>query len=488
MTSQNTQRYQPYNQNQYRQTDGQWDSSATAPQNPPTVPARGIKRFTTNEVTRPYEESHWMAPPDLPHQMDNNIQHDCNMRLRSQNNMNVTTTATTTTTTGDCSNFRNNQIGNNDHDVNVNCVQSPLKTGSKATPWFHGKISRDDAEYLLVQSKKTDGLFLIRESTNFPGDYTLCVCFQEKVEHYRVKRQQGKITIDDEEFFSNLQELIEHYKKDADGLCTKLVKPLINDLCIIPEHELQIKEPIGKGEFCEVKLGYWKKNKVAVKVLNDSSEAEAILMKSLHHENLVNLLGIVRRKDQIYLITEFMSKGSLVDYLRSRGRQHVTKKDQINFAFDTSSGMEYLEKMHVVHRDLAARNVLIAENGRAKVSDFGLARRDNTAASESAKLPIKWTAPEALKQNKFSNKSDMWSFGILLWEIYSFGRVPYPRIPLADVVKHVEKGYKMESPEGCPSEVYDIMRQAWDLDPEKRPYFRDVKNKLHQLMTKHIET
>lgn len=119
----------------------------------------------------------------------------------------------------------------------------------------------------------------------------------------------------------------------------------------------------------------------------------------MHHENLVNLLGIVRKKDQIYLVTEYMSKGSLVDYLRSRGRQHVTKKDQINFAFDTSSGMEYLEKMHVVHRDLAARNVLIAENGRAKVSDFGLARNEKNATSESAKLPIKWTAPEALKQN-----------------------------------------------------------------------------------------
>ena len=161
----------------------------------------------------------------------------------------------------------------------------------------------------------------------------------------------------------------------------------------------QICEPIGKGEFCEVMLGKWKKNKVAVKVLKDSSEAEAILMKSLHHENLVNLLGIVRKKDQIYLVTEYMSKGSLVDYLRSRGRLHVTKKDQINFAYDTSSGMEYLEKMHVVHRDLAARNVLIAENGVAKVSDFGLARKEMNPTSESAKLPIKWTAPEALKRN-----------------------------------------------------------------------------------------
>ncbi|XP_057655445.1 tyrosine-protein kinase CSK [Diorhabda carinulata] len=487
MTSQNsTQRYQPYIFDQFRQSDGQWESSSAT--NPPTVPARGVKRITPSELSHVYEETSWMAPQTLS-QMDNNVVHQCNLLMR-QNNMNASP--------ADEVNFRN-QIGINEHDVNVNNVQSPLRSSSKYSfsSWYHGKISRDEAENLL--RPRSDGLFLIRESTNFPGDYTLCVCFQSKVEHYRVKSNSGRLTIDDEEFFDSLEELIEHYKKDADGLCTKLVKTLPkesevlysntkmsivkegDDLFVIPEPELTICESIGKGEFCEVMLGKWKNNKVAVKVLKDSSEAEAILMKSLHHENLVNLLGIVRKKDQIYLVTEYMSKGSLVDYLRSRGRQHVTKKDQINFAFDTSSGMEYLEMMHVVHRDLAARNVLIAENGRAKVSDFGLARNEKNATSESAKLPIKWTAPEALKQNKFSNKSDMWSFGILLWEIYSFGRVPYPRIPLADVVKHVEKGYKMEAPEGCPPEVYEIMRQAWDLNPDKRPYFHEVKAKLGHL-------
>lgn len=174
--------------------------------------------------------------------------------------------------------------------------------------------------------------------------------------------------------------------------------------CLIPEQELQIREPLGKGEFGEVLLGMWKDRRVAVKMLKDSSEAaqkflaEAKLMKSLHHENLVNLLGVVINNKHIYLVTEYMSKGSLVDYLRSRGRLHVTKKDQINFAYDTSSGMEFLEQKKVIHRDLAARNVLIAENGVAKVSDFGLARGEKFA-TETAKLPIKWTAPEALKHN-----------------------------------------------------------------------------------------
>ncbi|XP_077298311.1 tyrosine-protein kinase CSK-like [Arctopsyche grandis] len=450
-------------------------------------------------------------------------------------------------------------------------------------PWHHGKITRDRAEQLL--QPRTDGLFLVRESTNFPGDQTLCVCFQNRVEHYRIKcAPNSTLTIDDEEFFDTLPQLIDHYLQDADGLCTQLVKSLpkqpplppanlmnstsiqsqiniaqqttnvaqmlqqknlqsqtaqqcqiqlqalqqsqvhqqpahppqlsqpqgqsnqpnqimpndhnsassflapqafVDNGWVISERDLEIRENIGKGEFGDVMLGILNGQRVAVKMLKDSEAAnkflaEASLMTSLKHDNLVRLLGLVFNKQHICLVTEYMSKGSLVDYLRSRGRLHVTKRDQIMFAFDTCSGMEYLETRRVVHRDLAARNVLVSDTRRAKVADFGLAREEG-GPDAAAKLPIKWTAPEALKHNKFSNKSDMWSFGILLWEIYSFGRVPYPRIPLADVVKHVEKGYKMEAPEGCPPELYDLMRQAWDLNPDTRPTFSQAKSKLAQL-------
>ncbi|XP_031780509.1 tyrosine-protein kinase CSK isoform X2 [Nasonia vitripennis] len=398
------------------------------------------------------------------------------------------------------SNFNSNVnsnlvLGNNTrHEVKLN-----------AMPWFHGKISRETAERLL--RPREDGLFLVRESTNFPGDYTLCVCYQGKVQHYRVKYKNNQLTIDDEEFFENLALLVEHYEQDADGLCTQLTKSLPKqgkqDFCVDPKafveagwviqpHELELRECIGKGEFGDVLLGVYRGERVAVKMLKDNSEAaqrflaEASLMTSLIHDNLVKLLGLVFSNPHMYLVTEYMSKGSLVDYLRSRGRLHVSKKDQINFAYDTCAGMAYLESRHVVHRDLAARNVLVAEDNSAKVSDFGLARDENFSL-DGGKLPIKWTAPEALKQNKFSNKSDMWSFGILLWEIYSFGRVPYPRIPLVDVVKCVEKGYKMEPPDGCPAEVYDIMRKAWDLQPEKRPNFHDVKIKLGQLKIEYTQ-
>ncbi|XKL62598.1 hypothetical protein PGB90_002431 [Kerria lacca] len=382
----------------------------------------------------------------------------------------------------------------------MNSLQRKAQVKLNTMPWFHGKISREQAELLL--NPKENGLFLVRESTNYPGDYTLCVCYQGKVEHYRVKYKDNQLTIDDEEIFENLSQLVEHYQNDADGLCTQLTKCLPKkgkqDFCVdtkafidagwvIQEHELKLNECIGKGEFGDVLLGTLRNEKVAVKILKNCSEAaqkfltEASLMTSLRHENLVQLLGLVfDSKHCILLITEYMSKGSLVDYLRSRGRLHVTKKDQINFAVDTCSGMEYLESRKVVHRDLAARNVLISEEGVAKVADFGLAREENYNV-DCGKLPIKWTAPEALRQGIFSNKSDMWSFGVLLWEIYSFGRVPYPRIPLADVVKHVEKGYKMEAPEGCPPEIYEIMRQAWNLQPEKRPSFKEVKAELKRI-------
>nr|CAD7459433.1 unnamed protein product [Timema tahoe] len=379
-------------------------------------------------------------------------------------------------------NNTNNIMDNNK--LSPTFAQRRAEVKLNAMPWFHGKISRDQAEQLL--SPKEDGLFLVRESTNFPGDYTLCVCYQGKVEHYRVKYKDHQLTIDDEEFFENLAQLVEyhrthvivfpvqHYEQDADGLCTQLVKSLPKkgkqDFCVdtkafekagwvIPENELELRESIGKGEFGDVMLGILRGEKVAVKMLKDTSEAaqkflaEATLMTSLTHTNLVQLLGLVfnSKKKHLYLVTEYMSKGSLVDYLRSRGRLHVTKKDQINFAFDTCSGMEYLESRKVVHRDLAARNVLISEEGVAKVSDFGLAREESFTL-EAGKLPIKWTAPEALKHG-----------------------------PLADVVKHVEKGYKMEAPEGCPSEVYEMMRQAWDLQPDRRPSFHDLKGKLEQL-------
>lgn len=416
-------------------------------------------------------------------------------------------TLTIVTPTRDPNWYKAKNSGDRQGLIPANYVERPTERRAavklNAMPWFHGKIAREKAECLL--SPREDGLFLVRESTNFPGDYTLCVCYQGKVEHYRVIFKDNRVTIDEEGFFENLTKLVEHYLKDADGLCTQLHRSVpkrgkqdfsidYSDFeaagWVIKKDDLQLGEPIGKGEFGDVRLATLRDHeKVAVKTLKDNTRsvqqflAEASVMTSLRHPNLVQLIGVVFDEGVIYQVMEYMVKGSLLEYLRSRGRLHVTKLDQIKFACDTCAGMAYLESKKLVHRDLAARNVLISDSDSAKISDFGLAREERFN-QEGGKFPIKWTAPEALKDSKlFSNKSDMWSFGVLLWEIYSFGRVPYPRIPLTDVVRYVGTGYRMEAPEWCPPEVYQIMREAWLKDSDARPTFGAVETRLKQLKT-----
>uniref|UniRef100_A0A8C7XEJ1 Tyrosine-protein kinase n=1 Tax=Oryzias sinensis TaxID=183150 RepID=A0A8C7XEJ1_9TELE len=360
-------------------------------------------------------------------------------------------------------------------------------------------ITRDQAERLL--NPPETGLFLVRESTNFPGDYTLCVSCDGKVEHYRIIYHNGKLTIDEEVYFENLMQLMEHYTKDADGLCTKLIKPKLEEGTVAAQDEfsrsgwsmnrkdLKLQQVIGKGEFGDVMVGDYRGTKVAVKCIkNDATAqafiAEASVMTQMRHNNLVQLLGvIVEENGSLYIVTEYMAKGCLVDYLRSRGRTVLGGEALLKFAIDVCEAMAYLETNNFVHRDLAARNVLVSDDNIAKVSDFGLTK-EASSTQDTAKLPVKWTAPEALREKNFSTKSDVWSYGILLWEIYSFGRVPYPRIALKDVVPRVEKGYKMDCPDGCPEVVYNIMKQCWNLDPGARPSFQMLKEWLHHISHK----
>eukprot|EP00075_Anas_platyrhynchos_P032705 XP_027321958.1 tyrosine-protein kinase CSK [Anas platyrhynchos] len=376
-----------------------------------------------------------------------------------------------------------------------------VKAGIKLSlmPWFHGKITREQAERLLYPPET--GLFLVRESTNYPGDYTLCVSCEGKVEHYRIIYSSSKLSIDEEVYFENLMQLVEHYTTDADGLCTRLIKPKVMEGTVAAQDEfsrsgwalnmkdLKLLQIIGKGEFGDVMLGDYRGNKVAVKCIKNDATAQAFLaeasvMTQLRHSNLVQLLGvIVEEKSGLYIVTEYMAKGRGESGLF--GATSLLLTPSPGPARDVCEAMEYLEANNFVHRDLAARNVLVSEDNIAKVSDFGLTK-EASSTQDTGKLPVKWTAPEALREKKFSTKSDVWSFGILLWEIYSFGRVPYPRIPLKDVVPRVEKGYKMDAPDGCPAIVYEVMKKCWTLDPGHRPSFHQLREQLVHIKEKEL--
>ncbi|XP_007115626.1 tyrosine-protein kinase ABL1 isoform X3 [Physeter macrocephalus] len=204
---------------------------------------------------------------------------------------------------------------------------------------------------------------------------------------------------------------------------------------------------------------------------------EAAVMKEIKHPNLVQLLGVCTREPPFYIITEFMTYGNLLDYLRECNRQEVNAVVLLYMATQISSAMEYLEKKNFIHRDLAARNCLVGENHLVKVADFGLSRLmtgDTYTAHAGAKFPIKWTAPESLAYNKFSIKSDVWAFGVLLWEIATYGMSPYPGIDLSQVYELLEKDYRMERPEGCPEKVYELMRACWQWNPCDRPSFAEI--------------
>ncbi|XP_053772034.1 tyrosine-protein kinase ABL2 isoform X9 [Desmodus rotundus] len=363
--------------------------------------------------------------------------------------------------------------------------------------WYHGPVSRSAAEYLL--SSLINGSFLVRESESSPGQLSISLRYEGRVYHYRINTTtDGKVYVTTESRFSTLAELVHHHSTVADGLVTTLHYPApkcnkptvygvspIHDKWEMERTDITMKHKLGGGQYGEVYVGVWKKYSltVAVKTLKeDTMEVEeflkeAAVMKEIKHPNLVQLLGVCTLEPPFYIVTEYMPYGNLLDYLRECNREEVTAVVLLYMATQISSAMEYLEKKNFIHRDLAARNCLVGENHVVKVADFGLSRLmtgDTYTAHAGAKFPIKWTAPESLAYNTFSIKSDVWAFGVLLWEIATYGMSPYPGIDLSQVYDLLEKGYRMEQPEGCPPKVYELMRACWKWSPADRPSFAET--------------
>ncbi|XP_032981851.1 tyrosine-protein kinase Lyn isoform X2 [Rhinolophus ferrumequinum] len=374
--------------------------------------------------------------------------------------------------------------------------------------WFFKDITRKDAERQLLAPGNSPGAFLIRESETLKGSYSLSVrdydpVHGDVIKHYKIRSlDNGGYYISPRITFPCISDMIKHYQKQSDGLCRRLEKACISpkpqkpwdkDAWEIPRESIKLVKKLGAGQFGEVWMGYYNNStKVAVKTLKPGTMSvqafleEANLMKTLQHDKLVRLYAVVTKEEPIYIITEYMAKGSLLDFLKSDEGGKVLLPKLIDFSAQIAEGMAYIERKNYIHRDLRAANVLVSESLMCKIADFGLARiiEDNEyTAREGAKFPIKWTAPEAINFGCFTIKSDVWSFGILLYEIVTYGKIPYPGRTNADVMTALSQGYRMPRMENCPDELYDIMKMCWKEKAEERPTFDYLQSVLDDFYT-----
>ncbi|XP_055948043.1 fibroblast growth factor receptor 2-like isoform X1 [Argiope bruennichi] len=299
-----------------------------------------------------------------------------------------------------------------------------------------------------------------------------------------------------------------------------------------PRQNLKLGNLLGQGAFAQVVKadalglkGNVKQDKkeepsvtVAVKMLKDvHTDAdmsmlvqELELMKVISerkHKNVLNLLGCCTKGGPLYLLVEYCEKGNLRDFLRSHRNNAfngyeepigtktgcLTFKNLIRYAYQCANGMRYLADMKCIHRDLAARNVLLNDEDVIKIADFGLAREiDETEyykkKCNNGKLPIKWMAPEAISSRVYSEKSDVWSYGVLLYEIFTFAATPYPSIPHERLYEQLILGHRMAKPSECPMEVYMLMRRCWSLLPSDRPTFDEIVRCVDGILLNSLET
>uniref|UniRef100_A0A673YIJ8 Proto-oncogene tyrosine-protein kinase receptor Ret n=1 Tax=Salmo trutta TaxID=8032 RepID=A0A673YIJ8_SALTR len=293
-----------------------------------------------------------------------------------------------------------------------------------------------------------------------------------------------------------------------------------------PRKNLVLGKTLGEGEFGKVvkatafrlkgKAGY---TTVAVKMLKDHAShselrdllSEFTLLKQVNHPHVIKMYGACSQDGPMYLIVEYAKYGSLRNFLRESRKvgpsymsgndanrnssylenpdeRALTMGDLISFTWQISRGMQYLAEMKLVHRDLAARNVLVAEGRKMKISDFGLSRdvyeEDSYVKRSKGRIPVKWMAIESLFDHIYTTQSDVWSFGVLLWEIVTLGGNPYPGIAPERLFNLLKTGYRMEKPENCTEEMYNLMLRCWKQESNKRPIFIDISKELEKMMVK----
>lgn len=344
--------------------------------------------------------------------------------------------------------------------------------------WFHGVLPREEVVRLLV----TEGDFLVRETTrNDECQIVLSVCWDGH-KHFIVQTTPEGHYRFEGPTFPSIQELIRHQWLSGLPVTSRsgaiLKTPIIRERWELNNDDVILLEKIGRGNFGDVYKAQLKtcKTEVAVKTckvtLPDEQKRkflqEGRILKQYDHPNIVKLIGICVQKQPIMIVMELVPGGSLLTYLR-KNTNTITQQEQLRMCKDAAAGMRYLESKYCIHRDLAARNCLVGYESIVKISDFGMSREEEEyIVSDGMKqIPIKWTAPEALNFGKYTSLCDVWSYGILMWEIFSKGGNPYSGMSNSQAREKIDAGYRMPAPESTPDEIYRLMLRCWEYEQLK---------------------
>ncbi|NXV06858.1 FES kinase, partial [Cettia cetti] len=362
--------------------------------------------------------------------------------------------------------------------------------------WYHGVIPRSEVQELLTCS----GDFLVRESQG-KQEYVLSVLWDGQPRHFIIQTVNNMFRLEGDSF-PTIPLLIQHLLQSQQPITRKsgivLTRAVAKDKWVLNHEDVLLGECIGRGNFGEVFSGRLRADNtpVAVKSCRETLPPElkakflqeARILKQYRHPNIVRLIGVCTQKQPIYIVMELVQGGDFLTFLRSEG-PHLRVKELIKMTENAAAGMEYLESKHCIHRDLAARNCLVTERNTLKISDFGMSREEEDGIYASTggmkQIPVKWTAPEALNYGRYTSESDVWSFGILLWEAFSLGAVPYANLSNQQTREAVEHGMRLDPPEQCPEEVYQLMKRCWEYDPHKRPSFSTIHQDLVAIRKRH---
>ncbi|XP_049945855.1 tyrosine-protein kinase Fer [Schistocerca serialis cubense] len=352
--------------------------------------------------------------------------------------------------------------------------------------WFHGVLPRDEVVRLLTH----EGDFLVRETVRHEeSQVVLSVCWGGHHKHFIVQTTADGSFRFEGPAFPTVQELIQYQQQSQLPVTARsgavLTRAVYRERWELNNDDVILVEQIGRGNFGDVHRGKLRKTgmEVAVKTCRMTVPEEhrrkflqeGRILKQYNHPNIVRLIGICVQKQPIMIVMELVPGGSLLKFLRSH-EDGLTQRQLLGMCRDTAAGMSYLESHNCIHRDLAARNCLIGQNNIVKISDFGMSREEEEyIVSDGMKqIPIKWTAPEALNFGKYTSLCDVWSYGILIWEIFSRGGVPYNGMSNSQAREKIDNGYRMPKPDGTPDEMYRLMLSCWEYKPEKRPHFDQI--------------